>query len=295
VFLSRYGPRFHSRSNVELGERAVNTGMCVSTRIWLTRGGRGFLSVEKRTFSRLSRVDAQRLTTDLACCARAPGPAGRDAGRSDRIGLVFARRLMTKGLRPTPGRFRTRVLTEGLTPSLRIDYKHLLGRPPEAARDELGIKRPPVPLILRPAKTVGVGLVAAVALLVTGTEASAAPSGSRCSAAAVAGVELSSQRAWLLRGGTVTYESVPVATGKASAPTPWVCSAGRAQCAKIDATLVVRGGVAFPGFLVEQSADRRGGARIGSRGRLCTWPTGWAGQRCRTGRYPGLVPHRLRK
>jgi hypothetical protein len=98
--------------------------MCVSTRNWLTRGGRGFLSVEKRTFSRLSRVDAQRPTTDLAGCARAPRPAGRDAGRPDRIGLVFGRRLMAKGLRPTPGRFRTRVLTEGLTPSLRIDYKH---------------------------------------------------------------------------------------------------------------------------------------------------------------------------
>jgi hypothetical protein len=47
-----------------------------------------------------------------------------DAGRPDRIGLVFDRRLMTKGPRPTPGRFRTRVITEGVTPSLYIDYKH---------------------------------------------------------------------------------------------------------------------------------------------------------------------------
>jgi hypothetical protein len=47
-----------------------------------------------------------------------------DAGRPDRIGLVFNRRLMTTGPRPTPGRFRTRVITEGVTPSLYIDYKH---------------------------------------------------------------------------------------------------------------------------------------------------------------------------
>ncbi|MGA9311685.1 MAG: hypothetical protein WBV74_15110 [Pseudonocardiaceae bacterium] len=47
-----------------------------------------------------------------------------DAGRPDRIGLVFDRRLMTKGPRRTPGRFRTRVITEGVTPSLHIDYKH---------------------------------------------------------------------------------------------------------------------------------------------------------------------------
>jgi hypothetical protein len=47
-----------------------------------------------------------------------------DAGRPDRIGLVFNRRLMTTGPRRTPGRFRTRVITEGVTPSLYVDYKH---------------------------------------------------------------------------------------------------------------------------------------------------------------------------
>ncbi|MDT7712501.1 MAG: hypothetical protein QOG46_1190 [Pseudonocardiales bacterium] len=47
-----------------------------------------------------------------------------DAGRPDRIGLVFDRRVMTTGPRRTPGRFRTRVITEGVTPSLYIDYKH---------------------------------------------------------------------------------------------------------------------------------------------------------------------------
>jgi hypothetical protein len=43
-----------------------------------------------------------------------------DLGRPDQVCLVFARRVR----RDTPGRFRTRVLTEGVTPSLHIDYKH---------------------------------------------------------------------------------------------------------------------------------------------------------------------------
>jgi hypothetical protein len=47
-----------------------------------------------------------------------------DAGRPDRVSLVFDRRIITKGRHRTPGRFRTRVITEGVTPSLYIDYKH---------------------------------------------------------------------------------------------------------------------------------------------------------------------------
>jgi hypothetical protein len=47
-----------------------------------------------------------------------------DAGRPDRVGLVFDRRIVRKGPRATPGRFRTRVITAGVTPSLHIDYKH---------------------------------------------------------------------------------------------------------------------------------------------------------------------------
>ena len=42
-----------------------------------------------------------------------------DIGRPDQVGLVFDRRLVSKGRRPTPGRFRTRVITDGVTPSLR--------------------------------------------------------------------------------------------------------------------------------------------------------------------------------
>src|SRR3954447_5923055 len=43
-----------------------------------------------------------------------------DIGRPDHVQLIFARRVTKQ----TPGWFRTRVLTEGVTPSLHIDYKH---------------------------------------------------------------------------------------------------------------------------------------------------------------------------
>jgi hypothetical protein len=43
-----------------------------------------------------------------------------DLGRPDQVQLIFARRVS----RRTPGRFRTRVITQGVTPSLHVDYKH---------------------------------------------------------------------------------------------------------------------------------------------------------------------------
>ena len=47
-----------------------------------------------------------------------------DIGRPDQVALIFHRRLMRRGPRATPGPFRTRVITEGVTPSLHVDYKH---------------------------------------------------------------------------------------------------------------------------------------------------------------------------
>jgi hypothetical protein len=47
-----------------------------------------------------------------------------DIGRPDQIALVFDRKLIGRGPRRTPGLFRTRVITEGVTPSLYVDYKH---------------------------------------------------------------------------------------------------------------------------------------------------------------------------
>lgn len=43
-----------------------------------------------------------------------------DIGRPGQVQLIFDRRVP----RRTPGRFRTRVITEGVTPSLHVDYKH---------------------------------------------------------------------------------------------------------------------------------------------------------------------------
>jgi hypothetical protein len=42
-----------------------------------------------------------------------------DVGRPDQVQLIFKRRITRK----TPGRFRTRVITEGAIPSLHFDYK----------------------------------------------------------------------------------------------------------------------------------------------------------------------------
>ncbi len=47
-----------------------------------------------------------------------------DTGRPDQVGLIFARRIFHRRRRPTPGRWRTRVITDGVTPSLHVDYKH---------------------------------------------------------------------------------------------------------------------------------------------------------------------------
>ena len=41
-------------------------------------------------------------------------------GRPDNVQLIFERRITKR----TPGRFRTRIITEGVIPSLHLDYKH---------------------------------------------------------------------------------------------------------------------------------------------------------------------------
>ena len=43
-----------------------------------------------------------------------------DLGRPDRVQLIFDRRITRK----TPGRFRTPVITDGVIPSLHVDFKH---------------------------------------------------------------------------------------------------------------------------------------------------------------------------
>jgi hypothetical protein len=46
-----------------------------------------------------------------------------DLGRPDQVGLIFKRQIRRRGKSLTPGRFRTRVLTNEVTASLHIDYK----------------------------------------------------------------------------------------------------------------------------------------------------------------------------
>ena len=43
-----------------------------------------------------------------------------DVGRPSQVHLIFDRRITKR----TPGRFRTRVITQGVVPSLHVDYKH---------------------------------------------------------------------------------------------------------------------------------------------------------------------------
>jgi hypothetical protein len=47
-----------------------------------------------------------------------------DAGRPDQVSLIFDRRILRGRRLSTPSRWRTRVITDGVTPSLHVDYKH---------------------------------------------------------------------------------------------------------------------------------------------------------------------------
>jgi hypothetical protein len=47
-----------------------------------------------------------------------------DIGRPGQVGLIFGRRIIRTSPRATPGRFRTRVITDGVIPSLHAGYKH---------------------------------------------------------------------------------------------------------------------------------------------------------------------------
>jgi len=47
-----------------------------------------------------------------------------DVGRAEKVGLIFGRRVHRGRKRATQSRFRTRVITDGVTPSLHADYKH---------------------------------------------------------------------------------------------------------------------------------------------------------------------------
>ena len=69
-----------------------------------------------------------------------------DLGRPDRVGLIFDRCIYRGRKNHTPGTFATRVVTDGVTPSLHVQYKntqikqyHKHGR---ALRTETTINQP---------------------------------------------------------------------------------------------------------------------------------------------------------
>jgi DNA-binding transcriptional ArsR family regulator len=69
-----------------------------------------------------------------------------DLGRPDKVGLIFARQIPRGRKHKTPGPFRTRVLTEGVTASLHFDYKSSRGKQyhkeGRAIRTEITVNNP---------------------------------------------------------------------------------------------------------------------------------------------------------
>ena len=46
-----------------------------------------------------------------------------DIGRPDKVSLIFGRRIHNGRKRPTPSEFRTRIVTDNVTPAVRVEYK----------------------------------------------------------------------------------------------------------------------------------------------------------------------------
>ena len=47
-----------------------------------------------------------------------------DIGRPDKVNIVFDRKIRLRGKNPTPGTFRTQVITSGVCPYLYLYYKN---------------------------------------------------------------------------------------------------------------------------------------------------------------------------
>ena len=63
-----------------------------------------------------------------------------DIGRPNQVQLIFDRRLS----RRSPGKFRTRVITDGVVPSLHVDYKNSPIKPYHTTRkDARSAPKPP--------------------------------------------------------------------------------------------------------------------------------------------------------
>ncbi|MGH9230975.1 MAG: hypothetical protein ACRD07_19980 [Acidimicrobiales bacterium] len=101
-------------------------------RKWLARLPHPFTAAERRAGY---RYDISILQAEFSLTQVLDRPlAGRvffeevirdniDLGRPDRVSAIFDRRIVRRGKRPTPGRFRTRIFTDGVVPSLHVEYK----------------------------------------------------------------------------------------------------------------------------------------------------------------------------
>src|SRR5579859_733413 len=102
-------------------------------RKWLARLPHPFTAGDRRAGYRydISVLQAEFSLTqmlDRPACGRAFFESvireNLDVGRPDRVSLVFDRRILNGRRRHTESRFRTRVFTQGVTPSLHVEYKH---------------------------------------------------------------------------------------------------------------------------------------------------------------------------
>jgi hypothetical protein len=101
-------------------------------RKWLARLPHPFTAADRRAGY---RYDISILQAEFALTQVLDRPlAGRvffeevirdnvDLGRPDRVSAIFDRRFVSKGKFKTPGRFRTRIFTDGVIPSLHVEYK----------------------------------------------------------------------------------------------------------------------------------------------------------------------------
>ncbi|MGH9083548.1 MAG: hypothetical protein ACRDWN_09410, partial [Acidimicrobiales bacterium] len=110
-------------------DRLSAEGIDAFVRKWLARLPHPFSAADRRAGY---RYDVSVLQAELSLTQVLDRPlAGRvffeeairanlDAGRPDHVSLTFERRITKR----TPGRFRTRVITDGVIPSIHADYKH---------------------------------------------------------------------------------------------------------------------------------------------------------------------------
>ena len=102
-------------------------------RKWLARLPHPFTAADRRAGY---RYDISVLQAEFSLTQMLDRPAsGRaffesvirenlDVGRPDRVSLIFDRRILNGRRRHTESRYRTRVFTQGVTPSLHVEYKH---------------------------------------------------------------------------------------------------------------------------------------------------------------------------